>query len=146
MSAGSHFCARSCKRLVPSVLGARGHPGRDAYRGLPTNDVPRAPVLASRSRPSRACLSNARGCFIPNRADVAGELADIRVSSLLVASDDRGDGSPENAAARPTPGARVATVAGAPQAQGQKAAICPQGCESLPVHHWLADRSQAQPH
>lgn len=79
------------------------------------NEVLRAKVLQGLSRPSRASLSNAVGSFILNRTDVTGELDDICVPSLFVASDDRGDWSPEDAAAaaRRTPRARVATVAGA---------------------------------
>ena len=74
-----------------------------------------ADILASLRRPTRASLSRALGSFILNRVDVNTELADIVVPSLFVASDDRGDWSPADAAAAAarTPGARVATVTGA---------------------------------
>lgn len=79
------------------------------------DDGIRATVLASLRRPTRASLSRALGSFILNRVDVNTELADIVVPSLFVASDDRGDWSPADAAAAAarTPGARVATVTGA---------------------------------
>jgi pimeloyl-ACP methyl ester carboxylesterase len=53
--------------------------------------------------------------FILNRLDVTAELADIVVPSLFVASDDRGDWSPEDAeaAAALTTGAEATTIAGA---------------------------------
>lgn len=72
-------------------------------------------VLDSLNRPSRASMSKALGSFILNRLDVNAELADICVPSLFVASDDRGDWSPEDAtaAAGRTPGAEVAVVSGA---------------------------------
>ena len=72
-------------------------------------------VLDSLNRPGRASMSKALGAFILNRLDVNAELADICVPSLFVASDDRGDWSPEHAtaAAGRTPGAEVATVTGA---------------------------------
>jgi pimeloyl-ACP methyl ester carboxylesterase len=78
-----------------------------------TDDVVGATVLASLRRPGRASLSNALGSFILNRVDVTGELAGIGVPSLFIASEDRGDWSPEEAAAaaRRVPDARVATVA-----------------------------------
>ncbi len=79
------------------------------------DEVVRTTVLQGLRRPSRASLSTAVGSFILNRTDVTGELTDICVPSLFVASDDRGDWSPEDAAAaaRRTPLARVATVSGA---------------------------------
>jgi pimeloyl-ACP methyl ester carboxylesterase len=72
-------------------------------------------VLQGLHRPSRASMSKALGSFILNRLDVTEELADICVPSLFVASDDRGDWSPEDAAAAAarTPGAEVRTVTGA---------------------------------
>ena len=75
----------------------------------------RSTVLASLGRPSRASMSLAVASFILNRTDVSAELEDIVVPSLFVASDDRGDWSPQDAAAsaRRTPGAEVATVVGA---------------------------------
>lgn len=72
-------------------------------------------VLDSLARPTRKSLGTALQSFILNRADVTAELADIAVPSLYVASDDRGDWSPEDAerAAALTPGARAVTIAGA---------------------------------
>ncbi|MCD4532829.1 alpha/beta hydrolase [Nocardioides sp. cx-169] len=72
-------------------------------------------VLDSLARPDRASLSAALESFILNRADVNHELSDIAVPSLFIASDDRGDWSPEDAAAAAarTKGARVETVGGA---------------------------------
>ena len=70
-------------------------------------------VLDSLARPTRKSLGTALQSFILNRADVTAELADIAVPSLYVASDDRGDWSPEDAerAAALTPGARAVTIA-----------------------------------
>ena len=50
--------------------------------------------------------------FILNRLDVTAELADVAVPCLFVASDDRGDWSPEDAvtAAEATPDARAVTI------------------------------------
>lgn len=72
-------------------------------------------VLKSLAQPGRASMSAALTSFILRRVDVNGELGDICVPSLFVASDDRGDWSPEDAAAaaKRAPGARVVTVTGA---------------------------------
>ena len=61
-----------------------------------------------------ACRWRSRS-FILNRVDVNHEMKDISVPSLFVASDDRGDWSPADAAAAAdrTPGAQVATIVGA---------------------------------
>jgi pimeloyl-ACP methyl ester carboxylesterase len=69
-------------------------------------------VLDSLARPGRASMSTALASFILERVDVNDELGAICVPSLFVASDDRGDWSPEDAAAAAerTPGARVTTV------------------------------------
>jgi pimeloyl-ACP methyl ester carboxylesterase len=56
-------------------------------------------VLDSLSRPHRRSMALAVRSFILNRLDVTGEIADICVPSLFVASDDRGDWSPEHAEA-----------------------------------------------
>lgn len=79
------------------------------------DDAVRRVVLDSLARPGKASLSMALQSFILNRVDVNGELGDIAVPSLFVASDDRGDWSPEDAAvaAGRTPRARVVTVTGA---------------------------------
>ena len=68
-------------------------------------------MLDSLARPSRRSLSNALESFILNRVDVTAELSQIVVPSLFVASDSRGDWSPEDAerAASLTPGARAVT-------------------------------------
>jgi pimeloyl-ACP methyl ester carboxylesterase len=72
-------------------------------------------VLESLSRPSRRSMALAIRSFILNRVDVSSELADLTVPSLFVASDDRGDWSPEDAAAAAAraPEAELVTVAGA---------------------------------
>lgn len=79
------------------------------------DDAVRSIVVASLARPGKASLSMALQSFILNRVDVNGELGDIVVPSLFVASDDRGDWSPQDAvaAAARTPGARAETVVGA---------------------------------
>ena len=72
-------------------------------------------VLESLRRPERRSMALAVRSFILNRVDVTAELAAIGVPSLFVASDDRGDWSPQDAqaSAAVTPGARAVTVAGA---------------------------------
>lgn len=107
-------------RPVLRTVGAVGPVRGAILDGLLTktsqgNEVLRTTVIQGLGLPSRASLSNAVGSFILNRSDVTGELADICVPSLFVASDDRSDWGPESAAeaARRTPGAQVATVAGA---------------------------------
>ena len=77
--------------------------------------VLRDTVLASLARPGRGSMSAALTSFILRRVDVNHELGDIEVPSLFVASDDRGDWSPDDAAAAAdrTPDARVTTVTGA---------------------------------
>ncbi|GAA4410783.1 hypothetical protein GCM10023168_30840 [Fodinibacter luteus] len=75
----------------------------------------RAVVVDSLRRPGRRSLSLALRSFILDRADVNDTLGDIRVPSLFVASDDRGDWSPQDAvrAAALTPAARAVVVDGA---------------------------------
>lgn len=75
----------------------------------------RQAVLASLALPTRRSMSMALRSFIVNRDDVTDELATIGVPSLYVASDDRGDWSPEDAAAAAalTPHARTVTISGA---------------------------------
>ena len=72
-------------------------------------------VLDGLARPGRRSLSYAIKSFILNRVDVTPELRDILVPSLFVASDSRGEWTPEDAqkAAALTPGAAVLTVRGA---------------------------------
>lgn len=72
-------------------------------------------VLESLARPTRRSMALAVRSFILNRCDVTAELADLTVPSLFVASDDRGDWSPEDAeaAARVAPRAEAVTIAGA---------------------------------
>lgn len=79
------------------------------------DDQRRRIVLDALARPSRASLARALDSFILNRLDVNDELDDICVPSLFVASDDRGDWSPEDAAAAAlrTAGARSVTITGA---------------------------------
>lgn len=72
-------------------------------------------VLDSLSRPTKASMALALRSFILDRIDVNDRLADIRVPSLFLASDDRGDWSPEDAerAASRAPGSRAVTIAAA---------------------------------
>ena len=56
-------------------------------------------VVESLKRPSRRSMTLAVRSFILNRVDVTAELADLTVPSLFVASDDRGDWTPEDARA-----------------------------------------------
>lgn len=72
----------------------------------------RQAVAASLARPTRRSMALAVRSFILNRADVTAELADLTVPSLFVASDDRGDWSPQDAedAASVAPHATVVTV------------------------------------
>lgn len=75
----------------------------------------RAIVVDSLRRPQRASMCRAVESFVLNRSDVTGELGDITVPCLFIASDDRGDWAPESAenAARLTPDAVAVTVSGA---------------------------------
>ncbi len=72
-------------------------------------------VLDSLGRPHRRSMALAVRSFILNRLDVTAEIADICVPSLFVASDDRGDWSPEqaDAAAALTNHAEAVTISGA---------------------------------
>jgi len=72
-------------------------------------------VLDGLHRPTKASMSLALRSFIIDRTDVTDALSDIRVPSLFVASDDRGDWSPADAqrAASLAHGARVTTIEGA---------------------------------
>lgn len=72
-------------------------------------------VVESLGRPGRRSMALAVRSFILNRLDVTPEITDIGVPSLFVASDDRGDWSPEDAekAAALTPRAEAVTIAGA---------------------------------
>ena len=54
-------------------------------------------VEESLARPTRRSMALAVRSFILNRVDVTAELADLTVPSLFVASDDRGDWSPQDA-------------------------------------------------
>ena len=69
----------------------------------------------SLARPRRRSMALAVRSFILNRYDVTAEIADICVPSLFVASDDRGDWSPEQAevAAALTSRAEAVTIIGA---------------------------------
>jgi pimeloyl-ACP methyl ester carboxylesterase len=72
-------------------------------------------VLESLARPSRRSMALAVRSFILNRVDVTAELALLRVPCLFVASDDRGDWSPQDAeaAADLAPDAEAVTVGAA---------------------------------
>jgi pimeloyl-ACP methyl ester carboxylesterase len=69
-------------------------------------------VEESLARPTRRSMALAVRSFILNRVDVTAELADLTVPSLFVASDDRGDWSPQDseAAAAVAPDAMAVTV------------------------------------
>lgn len=69
-------------------------------------------VLDSLERPTRRSMTNALRSFILNRLDVTDELPAISVPCLYIASDDRGDWSPAEAAsaAAKTPRATAVTV------------------------------------
>lgn len=75
----------------------------------------RRTVVESLARPRRRSMALAVRSFILNRLDVTSEITAIRVPSLFVASDDRGDWSPEDAekAADLTSRAEAVTIAGA---------------------------------
>ena len=103
----------------PSDGGSRG-PVRTAILTAMLTDASatRAPlrrmVVESLARPTRRSMALAVRSFILNRVDVTAELADLTVPSLFVASDDRGDWSPQDAeAAAVAPDAAAVTV-GAP--------------------------------
>jgi pimeloyl-ACP methyl ester carboxylesterase len=70
---------------------------------------------ASLRRPTPASLSTALASFVLARVDVRGHLPRLHLPCLFVASDDRGDWSPEAArsAASAAPDARAAVVRGA---------------------------------
>lgn len=72
-------------------------------------------VVESLARPTRRSMALAVRSFILNRVDVTAELADLAVPSLFVASDDRGDWSPEDARASAVvaPDAEAVTIEGA---------------------------------
>ena len=69
-------------------------------------------VVESLQRPSRRSMALAIRSFILNRVDVTAELADLTVPSLFVASDDRGDWTPQDskAAAALAPDAKAVTI------------------------------------
>ena len=99
------------------VAGPVG-PVRDAVIGamLTENSAKdegiRRVVIESLQRPTRRSMTNALRSFILDRVDVADELAAIDVPCLYIASDDRGDWSPEGAitAALQTPDATAVTI------------------------------------
>ena len=72
-------------------------------------------VEDSLRRPTRRSMALAVRSFILDRADVTATLPLLRVPSLFVASDDRGDWSPEDAsaAAAHAPEAEAVTITGA---------------------------------
>jgi pimeloyl-ACP methyl ester carboxylesterase len=72
-------------------------------------------VLESLARPTRRSMALAVRSFILNRGDVTAELSQVSVPSVFVASDDRGDWSPQDAeaAAALAPNAEAVTISGA---------------------------------
>lgn len=113
---------RQIQLLLP-VLRAVGPAGpvRDAIlAGMLTEtsaaqEPIRRVVLESLARPTRRSMALAVRSFILNRVDVTAGLAEVTVPSLFVASDDRGDWSPQDAeaAAALAPDAEAVTIAGA---------------------------------
>ena len=81
-------------------------------------------VLDGLRRPARASTAAALESFTLRRVDVNAEMADIAVPSLFLATDDRGDWSPEDAAraAARAPTARWETVPGLTDADPARAA------------------------
>ncbi|WP_336921923.1 alpha/beta fold hydrolase [Aquipuribacter sp. SD81] len=72
-------------------------------------------VVDSLRRPTRRSAALAVRSFILNRVDVTPRLRDVTIPCLFVASDDRGDWSPEDAEATAAlvPSARTVVVRGA---------------------------------
>jgi pimeloyl-ACP methyl ester carboxylesterase len=72
-------------------------------------------VLESLARPTRRSMSYALRSFIIDRSDVSDRLARLAAPSMFVASDDRGDWSPDDAqrAAARAPDARSLTISAA---------------------------------
>lgn len=113
---------KQIKILVPVLcaLGPVGPVRKAVLEAMLTDDSRRNPavlgtVLASLGRPKRRSMALAVRSFILDRLDVTGEIGDICAPSLFVASDDRGDWSPEDAvaAAGLTRHAEAVTIAGA---------------------------------
>ncbi|WP_107774002.1 alpha/beta fold hydrolase [Nocardioides sediminis] len=79
------------------------------------DDETRRIVVESLARPTRRSMALAIRSFILDRVDVNAALADLAVPSLFVASDDRGDWSPQDAAAAAAlaPDAELVTIEGA---------------------------------
>ena len=110
------------KLLLP-ILRTAGPigPVRSAILAAMLTDASRActpiqqAVVESLQRPSRGSMALAIRSFILNRVDVTAELADLSVPSLFVASDDRGDWTPEDAkaAAALAPDAKAVTISAA---------------------------------
>ena len=101
------------------VLGPVG-PVREAILSALLTDASaadptlRAAVLDSVGAPTRRSLSLALRSFILDRVDVTSGLAEIAIPCLFVAGDDRGDWTPEAAAAAAalTPSASAVTIPG----------------------------------
>ena len=113
---------RQIKLLLP-LLRAVGPVGpvRDAILAGMLTDASAAQepirriVEESLARPTRRSMALAVRSFILNRVDVTAELRELAVPSLFVASDDRGDWSPQDAeaAAGVAPQAEAVTVSDA---------------------------------
>lgn len=113
---------KQIKIMLPilSGLGPFGPVRKAILDAMLTDESRRNPavlgaVLESLARPKHRSMALAVRSFILDRLDVTGEIGDICVPSLFVASDDRGDWSPEDAvaAADLTPHAEAVTIAGA---------------------------------
>lgn len=117
-----HTLRRQIKMMLPILrtLGPVG-PVRQAVVDAMLTEASaaepsvRGAVLESLGRPKRRSMALAVRSFILDRLDVTGEIGDICVPSLFVASDDRGDWSPEDAvaAAALTSHAEAVTIAAA---------------------------------
>ena len=113
---------RQIKTLLPLLrtVGPVGPVRSGILAGMLTDasaarEPVRRVVLESLARPTRRSMTLAVRSFILNRADVTAEMAELVVPSLFVASDDRGDWSPEDAAraAEVAPHAEAVTIGSA---------------------------------
>ena len=113
---------KQIRALLPilRVLGPVGPVRNGILRGMLTDacaerESLRRIVLESVSRPSRRSMALAVRSFILSRRDVTAKLRELSIPSLFVASDDRGDWSPEDAIreAAIAPSAEAVTIRGA---------------------------------
>ena len=145
---------RKIQMLAPLLrLAGPVGPVRDAIIDAMLTDASAADpgirdtVLASLQRPTRASMSLALRSFILDRVDVGDRIPGIAVPALFVASDDRGDWSPEDAerSAATVPGAQAATIARSrtlvPIEQPDAlAGLVLRFWAALPAEHGVADK------